>query len=64
MLISAAIESSQRTFNLGVKRTRKTRRTEEIKRRVELAGLWRDVEICDGLDELTDYGMKHRKKKE
>jgi len=36
----------------------------EIKRRVELAGSWRDVEICDGLEELTDYGIRHRKKKE
>lgn len=47
---------------MGVAHT--SEEAKEIKRRVELAGLWRDVEICDGLDELTDYGMKHRKKKQ
>lgn len=36
----------------------------EIKRRVESVGLWRDVEICDGLDELADYAIRHRNKKE
>jgi hypothetical protein len=35
----------------------------EIRRRVELAGLWRDIEVCDGLDELADYAMKHRTKR-
>jgi len=47
---------------MGVAHT--SEEAKEIKRRVELAGLWRDVEICDGLDELTDYVMRHRKKKE
>lgn len=37
---------------------------QEIKRRVESVGLWRDVEICDGLNELADYAMKHRKERE
>jgi hypothetical protein len=36
----------------------------EIKRRVESVGLWKDVEICDGIDELADYALKHREKKE
>ena len=36
----------------------------EIKRRVESAGSWREVEICDGLDQLADYATKHRKTKE
>ena len=36
----------------------------EIKRRVESVGLWRDVEICDGLDELANYAIKHREKRE
>jgi len=47
---------------MGVAHT--SEEAKEIKRRVELAGLWRDVEICDGLDELTDYVMRHTKKKE
>lgn len=59
---SSAVKESDSLGLMGVAHT--PEEAKEIKRRVESVGLWRDVEICDGLDELADYAINHRKKKE
>ena len=60
--VVAVAKASDSVGLMGVAHT--PEEAKEIKRRVEAVGLWGDVEICDGLDELADYAIKYRKKKE
>ena len=59
----AAIGKETNTLGLmGVAHTQEE--AKEIKNRVEKAGLWRDVEILDGLEGIAEYTKKHGRKNE
>jgi len=57
----AAIKKQTNTLGLmGVAHTKEE--ANEIKNRVEKGGLWRDVEVLDGLEGIAEYTKKHAKK--
>jgi hypothetical protein len=57
----AAIRKETNTLGLmGVAHTQEE--AKDIKDRVERAGLWRDVEVLDGLEGIAEYTEKHGKK--
>lgn len=57
----AAIRKETNTLGLmGVAHTQEE--AKDIKDRVERAGLWRDVQVLDGLEGIAEYTKKHGKK--